>query len=192
MSTHPLPWRTRLRAAAVAAVPVVGVGASLATTPPPERCPDPPAEGEVSELYGQQTTKDSDTREVEPSAFTVGGSEVVDAYVRPVGCIDADATTAEIRLTLRAAPDDLTPIPEDVLSTFRVRDGRGGTWAPVDAHTNPGRAPDADGWGAYGASADVVFTLPVKIRPPVTLHLGDLAGTTPTEVLVWDTEDPTP
>lgn len=168
----------RWRAAAVVVTLVVGAGATLATSPGPDDCPDPPAEREVSAFYGQQEHDDAVRRPAGSWTLTVDGREIpVQADVHTPACISADDPDADVLVTLTFEGERIGAAPEDSLSTLTIRDGRGRVW-------HPGRV-DSEAWRAQEhelddtpvpARAYLHFALPLDIEPPVTLHLGDLSG----------------
>lgn len=187
MPTRPPTTRARLRAAAVASVLAVGVAASLATTPPPEDCPDPPAESAVSEFYGQQETDYGGSSQTgSPQEFTAGGFHVVGVSARTPSCLDADDSVAEVRIHLDLAEDEPGPVPEATLHSLRVQDGRGRTWSPREVHTREQLPPTSEGGDPYPSFASAMFALPVQLEPPVTLQLGDLGDATLAELTLWD------
>ncbi|UZN02521.1 hypothetical protein [Cellulomonas sp. S1-8] len=184
-------WRTRARTAAVAIVLLVGAGATLATTPPTEKCPDPPADGVISDFYGPQDYVGGMARFATPSAFVVGGIDVVRVDVRAPGCLSADSTEASVGIFFRIGGEYMAAVPEETLRTLSVSDGRGRTWSPEEVDSRAWLPPRSQGGNPEPAYARLEFLLPVDLVAPVTLHLGELRGET-VEALSLDESEPRP
>lgn len=172
--TSPRP--PRLRSAAVAVVLLVGAGAAVATSAPVQRCPDPPSAGEVAEFYGPQEKDGGISRVATPPTFASGGYEVV-VHVSAPGCLTGDGVDVPVRVDLIIGGERTEAVPDDVLRSLAVVDGRGRTWHPTEV--------EANGWEQSGSERDATrgyavlrFLLPVDLASPVSLHLGDLG--TPT------------
>ncbi|MBT0993448.1 hypothetical protein KIN34_04005 [Cellulomonas sp. DKR-3] len=165
----------RWRAAAVAAVLVAGGVATVATTAPLERCPEPTSEVTASAFFGDQEYDDPRARAADPSTGAVAGFTVADAQVRVPSCVAASGSTAEVSVSMDyAAAGDAPSGPgdiEDVGAGMRITDGDGLTWPARDVHAYPG-SPAQDGRAAIPATLSVSFGLPVDIASPVVLHLG--------------------
>ncbi len=167
----------RWRASAVVAALVVGAGATLATTPGPERCPDPPADGEVSAFYGPQEHEGGKGWTAGSWSFDVDGRTVpAHVSVYAPGCIAAAARAVTVAGALSFEGERIGAAPERALRTLTVSDGRGRVWEPVQVDSQEWKAQEYEGGRAVPARADLTFALPVDIAPPVTLHLGDLSG----------------
>ncbi|MBO0899419.1 hypothetical protein J1G42_05465 [Cellulomonas sp. zg-ZUI222] len=175
-TTSPRP--PRLRAAAVAVVLLVGAGAAVATSPPVQDCPDPPSAGEVGEFYGPQEHDSWTDRTATPAAFVGGGYDVVDVGVRAPGCLTADDVDVPVHVDLRIGGVGTEPVPDDVLRTLTVSDGRGRTWLPAEVTARGWVPPRSEGARPVEGYAGVTFLLPVDLTSPVSLHLGDLSSAT--------------
>lgn len=172
MSTTAPAARTRWRHAAVALVLLTGAGATLATTPPLERCPSPPADGAVSDFYGPQDYDVGLTRSAAPGHFSLDGSDVDQADVTWPSCVTAEDETVEVHVHLVLDVDEPGPVPDDVLGALTVRDGRGRTWSPGEVRAQERPAPRSEGGDPSPSTATITFALPVDVEPPVSLHLG--------------------
>lgn len=167
----------RWRASAVVVALVVGTGATLATTPGPERCPDPPENGEVSAFYGPQEYEGGHGWTAGSWSFNVDGRTVpAHVSVYAPGCIAADDPDVTVSVELSFEGERIGAAPERVLRTLTVSDGRGRVWEPAQVDSQEWKAQEYEGGDAVPARANLTFALPVDIAPPVTLHLGDLSG----------------
>ncbi|GIG41116.1 hypothetical protein [Cellulomonas phragmiteti] len=175
MTTH-LPRPSRLRSAAVAAVLLVGAVASVATSPGFERCPEPTSDGEVSAFYGPQEYDDEQTWPATPSSFLGGGYGARYVWVRTPSCLSADDADVPVDVGLTFDGRDPEPVPEDLLRTLTVSDGRGRTWSVQGVASYGWRPSPVEGSDGYEAWASVTFLLPVDVPTPVTLHLGGMSG----------------
>lgn len=183
-------WRTRLREVAVAVVLVVGAGATLATTAPPDECPSPPVDGDVSEFYGPQDYEGGMSRYAVPRTFLgAGGLDIDRAEVRADDCLTADTTDVSVTIHFQMRGEHVGAIPEETLRTLRVTDGRGRSWAPDWVDSRESMAQSSKEWGQYPALATIAFLLPIDLVSPVSLHLGDLQGPT-VDVLSLDEAGP--
>ncbi|ASR55443.1 hypothetical protein [Cellulomonas sp. PSBB021] len=91
----------RWRAAAVVATLLVGAGATLATTPPREGCPHPPADGEVSAFYGPQEHEGGKGWTAGSWSFDVDGRTVpAHVSVYAPGCTAADDADVTVSVEL--------------------------------------------------------------------------------------------
>lgn len=183
--------RARWRSAAVCLALVAGVGATVATTPPLEKCPNPPDVGEVSEFYGPQEYDQWWGRSTTPAAFVGGGFEVRDASVSGETCVTADDPSVEVRVYLEMAGEQVPAVPEETLRTLTISDGAGRVWAPSGASSGAWEPPASEGADPYAAYAHISFLLPADVAGPVTLHLGELSGPTVDE-LSLDPPAPSP
>ncbi|NYD85741.1 hypothetical protein [Cellulomonas oligotrophica] len=194
MSTTAPAARTRWRHAAVALVLLTGAGATLATTPPLERCPDPPADGAVSDFYGPQEYETGLARVASPREFSLDGFPVVQTDVSGPACVTADDGSVTVRVDLRLDLDEPGPVPDEVLGTLTVRDGQGRSWSPAEVSARERLAPRSEGGDPTPSTATVTFALPVDVEPPVSLHLGGWGGLdgAPLEELSLDEPTETP
>ncbi|ADG75742.1 hypothetical protein Cfla_2858 [Cellulomonas flavigena DSM 20109] len=175
--TTPPPRPSRARSAAVAAVLLVGAGAAVATSPGLERCPEPTSDDRVSAFYGPQEYDDTGIWSATPSSFLGGGYEARSVWVHTRSCVSADDVDVPVHVELSFNGLDPEPVPEDLLRTLTVSDGRGRTWSPQDVASYGWRPPATKSRAGDRASASLTFYLPVDVTPPVTLHLGDMSGT---------------
>ena len=166
-----LPGRTRQTAVAV--VLLVGCAASIATTAPREECSKEASAAEVSSFYGAQDDEAGKTDWAQPKELTAHGYTVEDVTVSVPGCV-AEAPTVPVYVRMVFEQDGTGAAPEDVFASFEVMDASGRTWRSLDPFVGEAQ-PAHDGIPASPASANLTFTLPLDVQPPVELLLGDLA-----------------
>ena len=176
MSTDPRPSRTRLRAAAVVIALVAGVAATVATTPPLEKCPSPPPDGVVSEFFGPQEYDEGIARRATPSSFVGGGYEVLRTDVHLPSCVTAAETTAPVSVWFDLGGEGTPAVPEATLRSLTITDGSGRSWSPSAVDSREWLPPYSEGGSPERAYASLQFDLPLGMTAPVTLHLGDLSG----------------
>ena len=172
------PRAPRLRSAAVVVVLLVGAGAAVATSPPVQRCPDPPSPGEVGEFYGPQEHDSGMYRRATPASFVGGAYAVAGVEVGVPGCLTADDVDVPVHVDLRIGGVSTEPVPDVVLRTLAVSDGRGRTWQPAEVTARGWVPPRSEGAPPAEGYASVTFLLPVDLASPVSLHLGDLSSPT--------------
>lgn len=170
---------SRVRGAAVGVVLVVGVLATVATTPGERPCPEPSASTTTSAFFGQQRSDlDRSSWQVDVGEQRSGAFSVRAVHVRVQTCAAHGSSdgTSPVDVELSVVDHGSGTTIRSFAEAARVVDGNGRARAPVGVQLEDEvTLPD----GARQQEVELTFDLPLDVAEPVTLRLddfGDPAG----------------